>query len=66
MTGLLFSPGDAADLRRRLAVAWADPARLEALGAAARLSFEGRYTADRSYETLLAVYEAARTERAAA
>jgi glycosyltransferase involved in cell wall biosynthesis len=65
-TGLLFSPGDAADLRRRLAEAWADPVRLETLGAAARVAFEGRYTADRSHETLLAVYGAARAERAVA
>lgn len=64
--GLLFAPGDAADLRHRLAEAWADPGRLEALGAAARLSFERRCTADRSYETLLEVYGAARAEREAA
>ena len=65
-TGLLFSPGDAADLCRRLAEAWADPGRLETLGAGARSAFEGRYTADRSHQTLLAVYGAARAERAVA
>lgn len=65
-TGVLFAPGDAADLRRRLSEAWADPGRLEAMGLAARASFDVRYTADRSYETLLEVYEAARAERAAA
>ncbi len=65
-TGLLFSPGDAADLHRRMADAWADPGKLEAMGLAARDSFDGRYTADRSYEALMAVYGAARAERAAA
>jgi glycosyltransferase involved in cell wall biosynthesis len=64
-TGLHFSPGDAADLLRRVAEAWADPARLESMGIAARATFEDRYTADRSYQALLAVYEAARAERAA-
>jgi glycosyltransferase involved in cell wall biosynthesis len=64
-TGLLFAPGDPGDLRRRLAAAWADPPRLESMGAAARATFEARYTADRSYEALLAIYEAARTERTA-
>jgi len=64
-TGLHFSPGDAADLRRRVAEAWADPARLEGMGIAARATFEARYTADRNYQALLAVYEAARAERAA-
>ena len=65
-TGLLFSPGDAADLHRRVSRAWADPALLASLGAAARAAFEGRYTADRSYEALLNVYESARAGRAAA
>jgi glycosyltransferase involved in cell wall biosynthesis len=63
-TGLLFSPGDAADLHRRVAEAWADPSRLEAMGVAARAAFEARYTADLSYRALLAVYEAARAGRA--
>jgi len=63
-TGLLFSPGDAADLRRRVAEAWADPSRLEAMGVAARAAFEARYTADLGYRALLAVYEAARAGRA--
>ena len=63
-TGLLFSPGDAADLRRRVAEAWADPSRLEAMGVAARAAFEARYTADLGYRSLLAVYEAARAGRA--
>ena len=64
-TGLLFSPGDAGDLRRRLEAAWGDRARLEAMGLAARATFEARYTADRSYEALLAIYAAARGERTA-
>jgi glycosyltransferase involved in cell wall biosynthesis len=61
--GFLFAPGDPADLRLRVAEAWSEPGRLEALGAAARLAFERRCTADRSYETLLDVYGAARAVR---
>jgi glycosyltransferase involved in cell wall biosynthesis len=64
-TGILFSPGDPADLARRLSQAWGDPARLAAMGRAARIEFESTCTADRSHGRLLDVYEAARRERAA-
>lgn len=59
VTGVLFRPGDAADLQARVAAAWADPARLAAMGAAARRTFEAEYTAERSYERLMEIYGAA-------
>ncbi|HET9594753.1 MAG TPA: glycosyltransferase [Anaeromyxobacteraceae bacterium] len=64
-TGLLFAPGDAGDLARAVARAWADDAGLAALGAGARAVFETRYTADSSHEALLGIYAAARARRAA-
>jgi glycosyltransferase involved in cell wall biosynthesis len=64
-TGLLFAPGDPADLSRRLSRAWGEPDHLAAMGLAARGAFEATCTADGSHERLLDIYEAARRERAA-
>ncbi len=65
-TGVLFGPGDPADLARRLSAAWAEPDRLAAMGVSARAAFEARCTADITHERLMAIYEAARAARAAA
>jgi glycosyltransferase involved in cell wall biosynthesis len=58
-TGLLFSPGDAADLAAR--VEWArDHAEATAeMGRAARAAYEARYTADRNYTALSGIYDRA-------
>jgi len=64
-TGLLFAPGDPADLARRLSQAWGEPGRLATMGAAARGEFESSCTADQSHGRLLAIYDAARSERTA-
>ncbi len=58
-TGVLFAPGEARDLQRALGAIWNDAARLEAMGAAARAEFEGKYTAERNYATLMDIYAAA-------
>jgi glycosyltransferase involved in cell wall biosynthesis len=58
-TGLLFHPGDAADLASKVRWAFEHPAAVEALRAAARREFEEKYTADRNYEMLTAIYETA-------
>ena len=59
-TGLHFTPGDAADLAARVEWAVADAGRLRQMGRNAREEFEARYTAERNYERLLAIYEEAR------
>jgi glycosyltransferase involved in cell wall biosynthesis len=64
VTGLLFRPGEAADLLRVVRRALADPAALLAMGAAGRRAYEERYTAERNYELLCAIYGQA-IERAA-
>jgi glycosyltransferase involved in cell wall biosynthesis len=58
-TGLLFNPGDASDLARKVRWAFEHPDAMEAMRAAARREFEEKYTADRNYEMLMAIYETA-------
>ena len=59
-TGWLFPPGDPAALAACVERAWSDPARSAELGRAARAEYEARYTAERAYQGLLSVYQAAR------
>jgi glycosyltransferase involved in cell wall biosynthesis len=58
-TGLLFNPGDAADLADKVRWAFEHPEAADAMRAAARREFEEKYTADRNYEMLMAIYETA-------
>jgi glycosyltransferase involved in cell wall biosynthesis len=55
-TGLLFEAGDAADLARKVRRMFANG---DAMRAAARREFEEKYTAERNYEMLTAIYETA-------
>jgi glycosyltransferase involved in cell wall biosynthesis len=68
-TGLLFQPGDAEDLARRVRWAYDHPEQLRAMRASARREYEQEYTADRNYTMLLNIYrmaaENARLQRAA-
>lgn len=59
-TGLLFTPGDAADLARCLAWAEANPVAMAHMGRAAREVYEARYTPERNLRQLLDIYAAAR------
>jgi len=58
-TGLLFDPGDAADLARKVRWAFEHPEAMGAMREAARREFEEKYTADRNYGMLMAIYETA-------
>jgi glycosyltransferase involved in cell wall biosynthesis len=58
-TGLLFAPGDAVDLARKVRWAFDHPEAMETMRAAARREFEERYTAERNYKMLMAIYEMA-------
>ena len=58
-TGLLFDPGDAADLARKVTWAFGHPEAMETMRGNARSEFEEKYTADRNYEMLMAIYETA-------
>ena len=55
-TGLLFAPGDSADLAGKVARLLADPARLERMREAARREYEQKYTAEINYHVLLVLY----------
>jgi glycosyltransferase involved in cell wall biosynthesis len=58
-TGLLFDAGDAADLARKVRWAVANPERMSAMRTAAREEYEAHYTAERSYQALIEIYNLA-------
>ena len=58
-TGLLFRPGDAEDLARQVRWAFDRPEELRAMRANARREYEEKYTAERNYKMLMAIYEMA-------
>jgi glycosyltransferase involved in cell wall biosynthesis len=59
-TGLLFRPGDAADLADKLALMAARPDLAQTWGAAARQVAATRFAPDAHYEELMAIYAEAR------
>ena len=69
-TGLLFNPGDAADLANKIRWAQEHPERMLHMGRAARTEYEAQYTPERNYSLLMEIYEDAistiRRERHAA
>jgi glycosyltransferase involved in cell wall biosynthesis len=58
-TGLLFTPGDAADLARKVRWAFEHPETINAMRVAARREFEEKYTAESNYKMLIGIYEEA-------
>ncbi len=59
ITGLHFAPGDADDLAATVLRAWRDPEEMLAMGRAARVEFDSKYTADRNYDLLMDIYQQA-------
>jgi len=59
VTGLLFSPGDSADLAAKITWANAHPERMLVMGQAARRQYEARYTPEANYPALLDIYHEA-------
>jgi glycosyltransferase involved in cell wall biosynthesis len=57
VTGLLFNPGDAADLAKKIAWAAAHPVQMTRMGQAARAEYEAEYTPERNYEILMDIYD---------
>ena len=55
-TGLLFEPGNAADLAVKLQWAEANPEQMEAMGRAARSEYEAHYTPEKNYAMLMEIY----------
>ena len=56
-TGLHFTPGDANDLGEK--ILWADqhPIEMQKMGANARRKFEEKYTPEKNYQQLVAIYK---------
>jgi glycosyltransferase involved in cell wall biosynthesis len=57
--GLLFTPGKPEDLADTLEWAWSHPEQVRAMGKVARQDYEERYTAERNYGALMAIYQKA-------
>lgn len=58
-TGLLFEPGNAQDLATKVRWASAHPDEMRRMGDNARREYEGKYTPQRNYETLMDIYHQA-------
>jgi glycosyltransferase involved in cell wall biosynthesis len=65
ITGLLFEPGDAQDLARKMAWAAAHPDEMVQMGQRARARYEAEFTPDRNYAQLISIYRDAIDEVAA-
>lgn len=63
ITGLLFDPGHAADLRAKLQWSAEHPTELAEMGRAARRKYEADLTPQSNYEQLMAIYAQAVRER---
>jgi glycosyltransferase involved in cell wall biosynthesis len=66
ITGLHFRSGDASDLAAKVKWAWSHREEMHAMGNAARIEYESRYTPERNYKLLIDVYEEAIEARAQA
>ncbi len=55
--GLHFTPGNAEELAAALERAWDHPRLIRAMGQAARRDYKEKYTAERNYAALMAIYQ---------
>ena len=55
-TGLHFEPGNAKSLAAVVEWAWTHPQQMAAMGANARAEYEAKYTTERNYQLLMAIY----------
>jgi len=55
-TGLLFRPGDAADLAQKVSYAWSHPEEMRQLGRNGRREYETKYTAEQNFRRLMEIY----------
>lgn len=62
VTGLLFQPGDAADLAEKLTWARSNPEAMLEMGRQARMRYDSRYTASENYTQLISIYSDAIAE----
>jgi glycosyltransferase involved in cell wall biosynthesis len=62
-TGLHCRPSDAEDLAQKVRWAWSHPEVMESMGRQARAEFVAKYTRERNYVALKAIYEQVLEER---
>jgi len=62
VTGLLFDPGDVADLARKIQWAALHPQQMALMGRNARARYQAEFCAERNYAQLTAIYEEAIAE----
>ena len=62
VTGLHFTPGDAADLAAKILWAIEHPGEMREMGRRARQVYEQKYTPEVNYPQLMAIYESALSE----
>jgi glycosyltransferase involved in cell wall biosynthesis len=55
-TGLHFIAGDAADLAAKVEWSWTHPEEMDAMGNRARAEYQAKYTAEKNYPLLMAIY----------
>jgi glycosyltransferase involved in cell wall biosynthesis len=55
-TGLLFDPGSAEDLARKIVWAEANPQAMREMGKQARLEYESKYTSEQNFVRLMEIY----------
>jgi glycosyltransferase involved in cell wall biosynthesis len=65
-SGLLVDPNNSEQLADSVAWGWAHPARMRAMGTAARREFELKYTAEKNYLLLMDIYQKAMQQPLAA
>lgn len=58
-TGVLFDPRNMEELAAKADWAWSHPEEMATLGCAARRHYHERYTAEKNYELLMNIYQAA-------
>jgi len=56
VTGLLFNPGEPEDLAAKVEWAWAHPEEMQAMGSRGRAEYEAKYTGERNYEQIVALW----------
>lgn len=59
VSGVVFAPADPDSLLRQVRTAWETPGLLEKLGQGARAEFESKYTREKNYDMLMAIYRQA-------
>ncbi len=60
VTGVLFNPGDACDLKEKISSLSGDPQKTIAMGLQARKQFEEHYSAQSNYKQLMSIYDQAK------